>query len=68
MNWNGNAIIGWQASGSYYRNHPLSSTSNAKQIACLNTESSESTVLFKINSVSKLILKIKYVHVLYNIK
>ena len=55
MEWSGNAVIGWQASRSYYRNHPLSGTSDAKQVACLNTAtSSYNTVLFKLSSVSKL--------------
>ena len=55
MEWSGNAVIGWQASRSYYRNHPLSGTSDAKQVACLNTTtSSYNTVVFKLSSVSKL--------------
>ena len=55
MEWSGNAVIGWQASSSRYRNHPLSGTSNAKQVACLNTAtSSYNTVLFKLSSASKL--------------
>ena len=60
MEWSGNAVIGWQASSSYYRNHPLSGTSNAKQIACLDTASSYNTVLFKLSSVSKLVIQIIY--------
>ena len=60
MEWSGNAVIGWQASSSYYRNHPLSGTSNAKQIACLDTASSYNTVLFKLSSVSKLGIQIIY--------
>ena len=58
MEWSGNAVIGWQASqssSSYYRNHPLSGTSDARQVACLNTAtSSYNTVVFKLSSVSKL--------------
>ena len=53
MEWSGNAVIGWQASSSYYRNHPLSGTSNARQVACLNTGSSYNTVIFKLSSTSK---------------
>ena len=60
MEWSGNAVIGWQASSSYYRNHPLSGTSNAKQIACLNNATSYNPVLFKLSSVSKLVIQIKY--------
>ena len=61
MRWSGNAVIGWQASSSYYRNHPLSGASNAKQIACLNNATSYyNTVLFKLSSVSKLVIQIKY--------
>ena len=55
MEWSGNAVIGWQASSSYYRNHPLSGTSNARQVACVNTASNYSTVLFKLSSVSRLV-------------
>ena len=55
MEWSGNAVIGWQASSFYYRNHPLSGTSDAKQVACLNTTtSSYNAVVFKLSSVSKL--------------
>ena len=55
MEWSGNAVIGWQASRYRYRNHPLSGTSDAKQVACLNTAtSSYNTVVFKLSSVSKL--------------
>ena len=53
-------MIGWQASSSYYRNHHLSGASNAKQIACLNNATSYNTVLFKLSSVSKLVIQIKY--------
>ena len=59
-------MIGWQASSSYYRNHPLSGASNAKQIACLNTASSYNTVLFKLSSVSKLVIQIKFELQFYN--
>ena len=55
MEWSGNAVIGWQVSSFRYRNHPLSGTSDAKQVACLNTAtSSYNTVLFKLSRVSKL--------------
>ena len=54
-------MIGWQASSSYYRNHPLSGAINAKQIACLNNATSYyNTVLFKLSSVSKLVIQIIY--------
>ena len=55
MEWSGNAVIGWQASSFYYRNHPLSGDRDAKQVACLNTAtSSYNTVVFKLSSASKL--------------
>ena len=53
MEWSGNAVIGWQASSSRYRNHPLSGNSDASEVACLNPDSSYNTVIFQLNSVGK---------------
>ena len=36
MTWNGNATIGFNAGGTWFENHPLSRTSNANSVACLN--------------------------------
>jgi len=53
MEWSENAVIGWQASSSHYRNHPLSGRSDASEVACLNPDSSYNTVIFQLNSVGK---------------
>ena len=53
MEWSRNAVIGWQASSSRYRNHPLSGNSDASEVACLNPDSSYNTVIFQLNSVGK---------------
>jgi len=37
MEWNGRAIIGFNANGSLYQNHRLAGTFSAKNIACLNS-------------------------------
>ena len=37
MGWSGSATIGYYASGDFYENHNLSSTSTANRVACLNT-------------------------------
>ena len=36
MTWHGNATIGFNTDGSFFVNHPLSGTSSANQVACLN--------------------------------
>lgn len=49
MLWSGNATIGFNTDGSFYQNHILSGTSDAKDIACLNSPLSMwSNVLFQL--------------------
>ena len=49
MEWSGNAIIGWQASSVLYATHSLSGTTNAKDVACLNTPTtSSSTLIYRV--------------------
>ena len=51
MHWSGNAVIGWQ-SGSYYRSHPYSGWPNAKNISCLNPDSTYNTVVYPLTETS----------------
>ena len=37
MDWNGRAVIGFNANNSLYQNHRLAGTSDANDIACLNS-------------------------------
>ena len=45
MEWSGEAKIGWQASSVLYEAHRLSGTTNAKDVACLNTPTTSRSVL-----------------------
>ena len=45
MEWSGEAKIGWQASSVLYAAHDLSGAANAKDVACLNTPTTSSSVL-----------------------
>ena len=49
MEWSGEAKIGWQANAVLYAAHSLSGTTNAKNIACLNTPTTlSSTLVYKL--------------------
>ena len=37
MDWNGRAVIGFNANSSLYQNHRLAGTSDANDIACLDS-------------------------------
>lgn len=48
MTWSGNATIGFNAGGSHFENHPLSGTSSAKSIACMNYDTVWANLVFKL--------------------
>ena len=55
MTWSGNATIGFNAGGSQFENHPLSGSSIAQSIGCMNYNSTVWTnLLFKLTPNSNL--------------
>ena len=56
IKWSGlfnKAQVGWQATDSHFRTHPLSGTVNVNEVACLNNASIYTTLLFKLSLVGK---------------
>ena len=50
MGWSGNATIGFSAAGSFYQNHFLSGTPNAKGVACINSASNtRSNIVYQLS-------------------
>ena len=41
MQWSGEGVIGFNAAGDYYDNHPLSGTAQSNAVACVHHPGSE---------------------------
>lgn len=49
MSWHGNATVGFNAGGTWFDNHPLSGTSNANSVSCLNyTTTSWTNLVYRL--------------------
>lgn len=51
ITWNagGSAVVGFQADKDYYANHPLSRTTNVDDIACSNSDSTFTNVVYQLS-------------------
>lgn len=48
MNWSAGAVIGFNAAGDYYQNHPLSETLSASEIGCLALPQTVNNVVYDL--------------------
>lgn len=48
LNWAGEAVIGFNAGGDYYQNHPLSGLSLSNAVACVHNDSVWNNVIYNL--------------------
>ena len=48
LNWAGDAVIGFNAGGDYYVNHPLSGLSLSNAVACVHNDSVWNNVIYNL--------------------
>lgn len=48
LNWAGEAVIGFNAGGDYYENHPLSGLSLSNAVACVHNDSAWNNVIYNL--------------------